>query len=715
MEVKRDILWRVYLAFILIVVFSIAILGRAVYIQQFQGKHWIAEANQQMERFVETDAERGTIYSEDGAMLSTSIPYFDIYIDFAADGLRAKNGERFRKHIDSLSIGLADLFQDMTSQEYKTTLQNGYRKKNRYYLLKKNITFQQYQTLRTLPLVKQGKDKSGFIAEVKDKRLNPFVLLANRTIGLSREYVDSDGKIKNTNVGLEKTYDSLLKGETGKKLMRKVAAGVYMPVDGTEIEPQNGKDVVTTIDVNIQDIAENALLKVMQENECTNGTCLVMEVKTGKIKAIANLGRRPDGSYWEDLNYALRASEPGSVFKLATMLSLLEDKYITLDQHVNLEGGAWKYMTRTVYDSEEHGKHDVTIKQAFDASSNVGMAKLVTTYYSKNPNQFVSHLRKLRFDKYSGIDLLGETTPVVKKPKDRTWSGTTLPWMSFGYEVLVSPLQSLMLYNAVANDGKMMKPYLVNSIQENGQVIKQNEPEVIEQAICSPQTLKQLQSCLRSVCATPGGTGYKLFLGTPYEVAGKTGTSQVANGNRGYADHIHQSSFAGYFPARDPRYSIIVVVVNKPFATKYYGAAIAGPVFKEIADKLYALNADEDRSNESFRVARMKKDSSNYLYAGQAEELRLIMDEMNMKYKDSVKKDDWSRVYAVNYQPVISGQSVSRKAMPDVKGMGLKDALYLLESMQMKVIVQGRGKVSTQNILPGTPITKGQAVTIGLN
>ena len=265
MEVKRDILWRVYLAFILIVVFSITILGRAFYIQQFQGKHWIAEANQQMERFVETDAERGTIYSEDGAMLSTSIPYFDIYIDFAADGLRAKSGERFKNNVDSLSIGLANLFQDMTSQEYKTLLQNGYRKKNRYYLLKKNISFQQYKTLRSLPLVRQGKDKSGFIAEVKDKRLNPFVLLANRTIGLSREYVDSDGKVKNTNVGLEKTYDSLLRGETGKKLMRKVAAGVFMPVDGTEIEPQNGKDIVTTLDVNIQDIAENALLKVMQE------------------------------------------------------------------------------------------------------------------------------------------------------------------------------------------------------------------------------------------------------------------------------------------------------------------------------------------------------------------------------------------------------------------------------------------------------------------
>lgn len=712
MEVKRDILWRVYLCFIGIVLFGVVILFRAVYIQQVQGSYWLAQAKEQQQRFVEIDAERGTIYSEDGNMLSTSIPFFNIYIDFMADGLREKNGKRFKDNLDSLSISLADYFKDKTAAEYRQLLQQGYRKKDRYFLFKKNLSFQQYKVLRTMPMIRQGRDKSGFIPEVKDKRLNPYGLLANRTIGLSREYIDSDGKIRNTNVGLEKTYDSILKGESGKRLMQKVAVGVFVPVDGSEIEPQNGKDIITTLDVNIQDIAEQALLKVLTANECENGTALVMEVKTGKIKAIANLGRRSDGSYWEDMNYAIRASEPGSTFKLATMLSLLEDKYIALNHRINLEGGVWTVNGRTVYDSENHG-YEVSIKEAFEMSSNVAMAKLVTAHYSKKPLQYVEHLRKMRFHQYSGIDLLGETSPIIKTPKSKTWSATSLPWMSFGYEVLVSPLQTLMLYNAIANDGKMMKPYLVNAVKENGLVVKENQPEVLEQAVCSEQTLKLLQECLKGVCNDPHGTGFSLFKGAPYTVAGKTGTSLIANGNRGYADHIYQSSFAGYFPADNPQYSCIVVIKNKPFAPVYYGARIAGPVFKELADKLYALNADKDKKTPPVSVP--KKDSSYYLYAGSAEDMQQVMKTLEWRYRDSVGAYEWSRLYAVNYAPVLNGQPVSKKSMPDVRGMGLKDALYLLENMQAKVIVRGRGKVKYQSVEPGAAFVKNQPVTIELN
>jgi cell division protein FtsI (penicillin-binding protein 3) len=593
MEIKHDILWRANLCFLGIVAFSLVILGRVFYLQHIQGNYWRSEAKKQQQRFVETDADRGTIYSEDGNMLSTSIPFFDIYIDFGADGLREKNGKRFTENVDSLSMTLAALFGDKSSVTYKKELQAQYNKKikNRYYLLKNNISFQQYKMLRKAPLVRMGKNKSGFIAEVKNKRLNPYGLLANRTIGLSREFIDSDGKIKNLNVGLEHTYDSVLRGETGKKLVRFIAGGVYVPVEGYEIEPEQGKDVVTTLDVNIQDITENALLKMMQFNECDHGTCIVMEVKTGKIKAIANLGKNDKGEYWEDLNYAIRASEPGSTFKLATMLALLEDGYATLNSKVNLEKGVWQVARRTVYDSERHDKTEVTLKQAFEHSSNVGMAKMVWTNYSKDPMQYISRLRKLRMNQLSGIDLVGETSPIVKTPKSKTWSATSLPWMSFGYEVLVSPLQTLMLYNAVANEGKMMKPYLVNEIRQGGITLKKNEPEILDGAICSERTLNQLKEALAGVCAEEGGTGYKLFIGSPYQVAGKTGTALVANGKRGYADHIYQSSFAGYFPANDPKYSIIVVIKNKPFAKQFYGASVAGPVFKEIADKLFAQQA----------------------------------------------------------------------------------------------------------------------------
>jgi cell division protein FtsI (penicillin-binding protein 3) len=685
------------------VVFSLLILGRAFYIQQVQGDYWVSVSDSLRQKFVETDAERGTIFSEDGNMLSTSIPYFDIYIDFGADGLREKDGQRFKNNVDSLAISLAGFFKDKSVKEYKRELQKGYRQRDRYYLLKKNLSFEQYKVLRAFPLVRLGRNKSGFIANVKSKRLNPFGLLANRTIGLARENAQ--------NVGLERTYDSLLKGETGKKLVRFVGAGAYIPVEGYEIEPKNGKDIITTIDVNMQDIAENALLKMMMGNEAVHGTCIVMEVKTGKIKAIANLGKLPDGNYWEDLNHAIRASEPGSTFKLATMIALLEDKYVTLENHVDLEGGTWKIFRRTVYDSERHGLNEVTIKQAFEHSSNVGMAKLACAYYSKKPEQFIAHLKKLKLDQPSGIDLLGETRPIIKNPGSRTWSATTLPWMSFGYEVLVSPLQTLMLYNAVANNGKMMKPYLVNEIRQSGVTVERKEPEVLVDEICGEATLKQLKACLEGVVTD--GTG-KSLLSPYYSIAGKTGTALVANGNRGYADHIYQSSFAGYFPANDPQYSCIVVIRNKPFARKYYGALVAGPVFKEVADKLMAVSADK---NEIFTAQQYtaKPDSSTYYYAGYTPAVKQVFNTLQFNYQDSSDRNEWSRVYAYNYKPVINKQQIVKQVMPDLKGMGLKDALYLLENMNIKVMVKGRGRVSSQSLEPGLPYSKNQQVVLELN
>ena len=710
MEVKRDILWRVYLCFLCIVVFSLIIIGKVMYIQYAEGQYWIAQAKEQQQRVVPIDAERGTIYSEDGSMLSTSIPFFDIYIDFGADGLREKNGKRFKDHVDSLSMRLSGFFKDQSSSDYRKQLQAGFRKKDRYFLLKRNLSFQQYKVLRSFPLIRQGRNKSGFIAEIKSKRLNPFGLLANRTIGLSREFIDSEGKIKNTNVGLEMTYDHLLKGESGSRLVRYLAGGVFVPVEGYEIEPVNGNDIISTIDVNIQDIAENALLKILTENECAYGTCIVMEVKTGKIKAIANLGRRTNGSYWEDLNYAIRASEPGSTFKLATMLALLEDKHVSLTDRVNLEGGKWLVNRRTVYDSERHGLQEVTVKQAFEHSSNVGMAKLTMNYYAKTPLQFISHLKRLNFHQLSGIGLLGETSPIIKTPKSKTWSATSLPWMSFGYEVLVSPLQTLMLYNAVANNGRMLKPYLVSAVQKAGLVVKSNEPQVLEEQICSDETLRQLKECLYGVCNEDDGTGFNLFKGTPYKVAGKTGTALVANGNRGYADHIYQSSFAGYFPADDPQYSCIVVIKNKPFAKKYYGALVAGPVFKEVADKLFAMNPEKE-SHSSYALV---KDSSAYYYAGSTDDLKKVMSALDINYKDSVNNDDWSRLYSLKYDPVLKNQTIAKNSMPDIKGMGLKDALYLLENINVKVNIKGRGKVKAQSIAPGAALTKNQVVTIEL-
>ena len=477
MDVKRDILWRVYLSYILVVLACVAIFTKAVYIQQVQGVHWRSMSDSLHQKLDEIEAERGTIYSEDGQMLSTSIPQFDIYMDFRVAALREKNGLLFRSTIDSLSESLAGLFRDQTAGEYKALLQQGYKNEESYFLLRKKISFREYDQLRKFPLFKLGRYKSGMIANEKTIRLNPYQMLAFRTIGLARD---------SNKVGLEMTYDSLLKGRNGKRTVRTIAGGVRVPVDDTyEIEPETGKDIVSTIDVFIQDVTENALMKMMLKNEAAHGSAIVMEVKTGKIKAIANLGKRSDGTYWEDFNYAISPTEPGSTFKLATIMALLEDRKVSLNQMVNLENGAWKIAGQTVYDSEVHKENDVTIKHAFELSSNVAMAKLASTHYAGNPGQFLRQLKKMRMDTVTGIDLAGERSPVIYKPGGRFWGPTTLPWMAFGYNLSVSPLQTTMLYNAVANNGRMMRPYLVSAIKEEGVLLREFEPRVIDENICS--------------------------------------------------------------------------------------------------------------------------------------------------------------------------------------------------------------------------------------
>jgi len=705
LEVKRDILWRVYLCFLGIVALSLVVLGKAFYIQHAQGAYWRGLSDSLHQKFIELDAERGTIYSEDSSMLSTSIPFFNIYVDFGAEGLREKNGKRFTENLDSLALCLSGLFKDQSAQAYRKDLLSGYRSVDRYYLLQTNVPFEKYQRLRDFPLVRQGRNKSGFISEVNNKRLNPFGLLANRTIGLARANAQ--------NVGLERTYDTVLRGEVGRRLVRYIAGGTYIPVEGYEIESENGKDIITTLDVNIQDIAENALLKELTANDAEHGTCIVMEVATGKIRAIANLGRQSNGGYWEDLNYAIRATEPGSTFKLATLLSLLEDKKVTLNDELNLEGGSWKVSGRTVYDSEPHESKMFSVKQAFEISSNVAMAKLAVAHYSSNPGQFVDHLKRLRLNQPTGIDLLGEGMPIVKTPKSRTWSNTSLPWMAFGYEVLVTPLQTLTLYNAVANNGRMMKPYLVSAVQESGITVKENQPTVLIDNICSEGTLRKLQDCLYAVCNSTdeGATGVKLFRNSFYKVAGKTGTALVANGSRGYADHIYQSSFVGYFPASAPKYTCIVVIKNKPFAKVYYGAAVAGPVFRELSDRLMSAEPGPVVQPE------ISKDSGKFYYAGLTRDLKKVGEVMNMSYMDSAGKNEWSRLYtsAAESRPVLGREVVARQVVPDVKGMGLKDALYLLESMDLRVSVAGSAWEKRQRPEPGSALVKKETISIQLN
>ncbi len=703
MEIKKDILWRVYLCFLAIAIICAFIIGKALYIQQAQGAYWRNMSDSLHTRIEEVDAERGTIYSEDGKMLSTSIPQFNIYVDFKADGLIRDYGKIFGDNIDSLSICLADLFKDKSASQYKSILNNGYKKGNRYFVLKKKISFDQYQQLKTFPLIRLGKNKSGFIADVQSIRLNPYQLLAFRTIGLERQNAEK--------VGLEQTYDTVLRGITGKRLVRYISGGIGVPVnEELDIEPKNGKDIIVTLDTRIQEIAEDALMNMMVKNEAEHGCAIVMEVKTGKIKAIANLGRQRNGSYWEDFNYAMTPSEPGSTFKLASMISVLKDRKATLNSNVNLEGGTWKVNRRTVYDSENHGQTNVSIKRAFELSSNVGIAKLVYGSYASNPSQFVNNLKALHLDSTTGIDLYGERRPFVDHPGSKYWSATTLPWMAFGYNILVTPLHTCMLYNAVANNGVMMKPYLLNQVIQNGNTLKHTQPFAIAK-ICDSITLQQLKECLEGVCSEPGATGYKLFKGTSYSVAGKTGTALVANGRHGYADHIYQSSFAGYFPADNPQYTCVVVIKNKPHAAMFYGASVAGPVFKEIADRLVTLNTPPKDSVE-YAAAKFN-DSIYYNYAGFKNDIKSILATINIEYKDAAKTT-LAKMYNQQDGPVLANVPVSKKYMPALNGLGLRDALYICENAGLVVKISGKGKVIGQSIAEGSPIARGQLIKLEL-
>jgi len=663
------------------------------------------------QKIVELDADRGTIYSEDGQMLSTSLPQFDIYMDMQADGLREKNGRIFQENIDSFSRAMAGYFGDKSAAQYKTELQVAFRQKKRYFPLRKKMSFEEYKAFRQFPLVKLGRNKSGVIVEENSKRLAPFGLLANRTIGLSREHVASDGKVKKMNVGLEMSYDSLLTGQKGQRLVRFIAGGA-VPVEGFQVEPENGRDVYTTIDVNMQDVVQTSLLKVMVQSEALYGTCILMETKTGKIKAIANLGRRPDGTYWEDDNYALRVTEPGSTIKLVTLLAVLEKGTSKLDDMVEV-GSAGRMVVgpRNINDAERSPKPVLTVKECFAHSSNVGMGKLAFKAFAQKPEEFREYLHRYHMDVPSPIDLSHLPKPMVA-PLQKSHGGVmNMITMSFGYAVQVSPLHTVTLYNAIANDGKMMKPYLVNSIRENGVLVKEFEPQAIEKSIASASSVKAARESMEAVITE--GTGKYAFKDMPFKIAGKTGTAHVADGSVKYSDDVYQASFVGYFPADQPQYTCIVVIRSKPHAAVHYGGSLAGPVFREVATKVYAMYVNR-KSPTPFVP---KRDSSSYFFAGDAGDIKKVLQTLRVPFRDSVNEQTWTNVYGNaggTGQPVLSVNRVRKELMPNVRGMGLRDALYMLESLGLKVTIKAKGKVISQSVSPGTAINRNLAVVLDL-
>jgi len=699
MNLKKAILLRSWIAFLLVFVLAIRIIWQIIDLQFNQKEKYLSISREQSTKWTAIQASRGNIYAEDGSLLATSIPKYELRMDTRVETI---TNEYFNKHVDSLAWYFANAFTDKTQSEWRNYLVAARNRGDRYLLLKKDVSYQDVKQMANWPIFNLGKYKGGFIKIEKFKREIPFGLLAARTIG----YTNQSG----VKIGLEGSFDSMLSGTTGKRLEQRGIGGVWRPVDnGEEMEPRNGFDVYTTLDVNIQDVAENALKQSLTNNNADHGCAILMEVKSGAIKAIANLKRNADNTFYESENYAVNEfSDPGSTFKLVSALALLEDKHIKLTDTVDIEWGKTNFGPLTMVDAHESPYKFATFQYIFEHSSNVGIAKSVNKYYKSNPEKFLQYVRNLGLDKGFKFDIKTTRQPSLRNTRDRNWSGTSLPFMSIGYEMELSSLQILTIYNAIANNGVMVKPYIVKEVKEFGKVIKSHTTEVLNPKICSQETLIQLRKLLEGVVENGTATNLK---GLNYKVAGKTGTAQIiANGR--YDKSSHKASFVGYFPADNPQYTCIVVV-NAPTNGIYYGGSVAGPVFKEIADKVYSTSLNLHRPLKKSEQPSMPKVKN-----GNREDIKMVLNNLAISSHQITgnAETEWVKTGREISSVDLKELETDANKVPDVKGMGLRDAVYLLENRGLKVVVEGYGSVVYQSIVPGTIIIhKGNSIYIKLS
>ena len=700
---KNDILKRVYVVYVFVGIFAVVILAQTVNVQYVEGDEWRQKAEDLTTAYRKIEAVRGNIYAVEGSLLATSVPIYEVRFDTKTEAL---TDDVFYNEIDELSKQLSNLFQDKTPQQYKKELVSARKKGVRYQLIKRNVKYTDLQKLKTFSIFSRGQYKGGLIYTQQNKRVRPFKILAERTIGYEREGIKP--------IGLEGAYSHYLEGINGKRLMKKIAGGVWMPItDENEIEPLDGSDIYTTIDVNLQDVAENALKNQLEKHEADHGSVLLMEVATGNIKAIANLQRSENGFYNESYNFAIgESTEPGSVFKLASLMVAFEDGYLTLEDMVNTEDGTTKFYDRTMKDSHEGGYGEISVQKSFEVSSNVAVSKLIAKHYADKPQQFVDRLYKMNIGKKLGIEISGEGQPLIKNTDDPSWSGISLPWMSIGYEIHLTPLQILTFYNAVANNGKMVKPRFVTHINQRGQTIKEVETEVISNSICSKKTIEMAKKMLEGV--VENGTA-KNLKNANFKIAGKTGTAQIANKKGGYknaAKISHQASFVGYFPADNPKYSCIVVVAA-PSRNVYYGNLVAGPIFKEVADKIYSTSFDVHKPLQNRDALAVSK--IPYAKDGSAKDLVRVYSELKVPTKKSSKVNEWAAVSTTDKNVEIHAKSINNVLVSNVVGMGIKDAVFILENQGLEVKFLGSGVVKNQSILPGEKIIHGSTIILELS
>jgi cell division protein FtsI (penicillin-binding protein 3) len=700
-NIKRSIVIRVRVIFILVALAACAIPYKVAVVQLVEGENWKAKAEQVNFQYREVPATRGNIYAADGSLLATSLPFYQVAIDPTV-----VDDEKFESGIDSLSILLANFYKDKSAIAYKRMIQDARSSQKQYLMVnRRQINYQDMQLLRSWPIFKEGRIEGGVIFEKIERRYQPFSSLASRTLGtLNQDGVGS---------GIEYSFNNQLKGQNGKALFQRLSGGVWKPLfDVDDVKPLDGYDIQTTLDVTIQDVAETALRRQLTDRQAAFGSVIVMEVATGHVKAISNLQKNAAGTgYVESYNYAvgdMGRVEPGSTFKLVSMLALLEENKISPNDMIETGNGVYRFYGQPMVDAKTGGYGTITIRQAFEKSSNVAISKLVDRHFGSNPSKFLAYMDKVGLAQPFSLQLLGEGKPFFKTPGTKDWYGTSLPWISIGYESKLNPIHTLALYNAVANGGKMMKPLFVKSVSNGAQTIETFEPVVIRDAIASPKTITQLQELLLGV--VENGTARNIK-NPNYKIAGKTGTAQkVVNGSY---QEIYYTSFAGYFPADRPKYSMIVVI-DSPKGIAAYGGDVSAPVFKEIADKIFAKDLDLNVVNQTkILPSATPGPKFPYVASGKGEELQGIFEYLKLPLK-SPTQEDWVVASSLDGQVQLQQTETENAVVPNVSGMSLRDALYLLENKGLKVNFNGKGRVLTQSISPGSPLTPNATIDLVL-
>ena len=710
MEIRKAILTRFGGVYACIAAICVCIVVK-VFIIQHTSK-WDKEVEKLEIKEFPLAGRRGDICAADGSPLATSVPYYELRRDLGAPGL-AKD---FFSKVDSLSGCLSRFFRDKSAGAYKAELKRAYAQQKHYFLIgPRKVSYAELQEVKKFPILRRGRNKGGLMPEQSDERVYPSGNLASRTLGK----LTKDGSENTTGnagaFGLEQSFEKELRGEDGIAVKQNMSGRWFII---SKDDPEDGKNIITTLDVRMQDQVTYALKLQMEKSNAGYGTAILMEVKTGDIKAIANFGKNSKGELIGGYqNYAIGnagCSEPGSTFKLASLMAAFEDGKIDTSTLVETGNGIWKYKKIEIKDSDyKKGGHGmITAKHAFELSSNIGCAKLITQSYAGHEKDFISRIRKLGMFEKLDLGIQGEAKPYINQPDEKTWSGISLAWLAFGYELKVTPLQTLTFYNAVANGGCMMKPRLVKGITENGNVREKIGTRKLKWSICSAKTLRMAHAMLEGVVTNGTAKGIE---SKEYKIAGKSGTAQVANNRDGYSkggQKIYQSSFAGYFPANDPKYSCIVVI-NDPKGGDYYGSSVAGPVFKQIADYVYSY---ELGLNEDVKLPRHKIENDiPGVTAGRKKDIAKVLNELDILNGFAFTKSEWVEAKPDEDGLELSNREMKKGIVPNVKGMGATDAVYLLENNGLRVSVRGRGKVKSQSVKAGTKIQRGQNIVLVLS